>query len=75
MVKMAERNNKVVRKLPQDMNPEELRTLRKVVSEMNNINPAHIKVCRHAKERLGERNISREAVNEIYKYCTFYNCH
>ena len=66
-------NDKVVRKLPQDMNPEELRTLRKVVSEMNNINPAHIKVCKHAKERLGERNISREAVNEIYKYCTLDN--
>ena len=70
---MAERNNKVVRRLPKDMNKEELRTLRKIISDMNNINPAQIKVCRHAKERLGERNISREAVNEIYKYCTLDN--
>ena len=66
-------NDKVVRKLPQDMNQEELRTLRKVVSEMNNINPAQIKVCKHARERLGERNISREAVNEIYKYAKLEN--
>ena len=73
MVNMAERNNKVVRRLPQDMNKEELRTLRKIISDMNNINPAQIKVCRHARERLGERNISREAVNEIYKYCTLEN--
>ena len=56
-------NDKVVRKLPQDMNQEELRTLRKIVSEMNNINPAQIKFCRHSQERLGERNISRESVN------------
>ena len=70
---MAERNNKVVRRLPKDMNKEELRTLRKIIADMNNINPAQIKVCRHAKERLGERNISREAVNEIYKYCTLDN--
>ena len=70
---MAERNNKVVRRLPKDMNKEELRTLRKIIPDVNNINPAQIKVCRHAKERLGERNISREAVNEIYKYCTLDN--
>ena len=70
---MAERNNKVVRRLPKDMNKEELRTLRKIISDMNNINPAQIKVCKHARERLGERNISREAVNEIYKYCTLEN--
>ena len=66
-------NDKVVRKLPQDMNQEELRTLRKVVSEMNNINPAQIKFCRHSQERLQERNISREAVNEIYKYAKLEN--
>ena len=66
-------NDKVVRKLPQDMNQEELRTLRKIVSEMNNINPAQIKFCRHSQERLGERNISREAVNEIYKYAKLEN--
>ena len=70
---MAERNNKVVRRLPKDMNKEELRTLRKIISDMNNINPAQIKVCKHARERLGERNISREAVNEIYKFATLEN--
>ena len=70
---MAERNDKVVRRLPKDMNKEELRTLRKIISDMNNINPAQIKVCKHAKERLGERNISREAVNEIYKFATLEN--
>ena len=73
MVNMAERNNKVTRRLPKDMNKEELRTLRKIISDMNNINPAHIKVCRHARERLGERNISQEAVNEIYKFATLEN--
>ena len=66
-------NDKVVRKLPQDMNPEELRTLRKIVSEMNNINPEKIKFCKHSRERLGERNISREAVNVIYKYAKLEN--
>ena len=66
-------NDKVVRKLPKDMNPEELRTLRKVVSEMNNINPEKIKFCKHSQERLQERNISREAVNEIYKYAKLEN--
>ena len=66
-------NDKVVRKLPQDMNQEELRTLRKVVSEMNNINPEKIKFCKHSQERLQERNISREAVNEIYKYAKLEN--
>lgn len=40
---------------------------------MNNINPAQIKFCRHSQERLGERNISREAVNEIYKYAKLEN--
>ena len=70
---MAERNNKVTRRLPKDMNKEELRTLRKIISDMNNINPAQIKVCKHARERLGERNISQEAVNEIYKYATLEN--
>ena len=66
-------NDKVVRKLPQDMNNEELRTLRKIVSEMNNINPEKIKFCKHSQERLQERNISREAVNEIYKYAKLEN--
>ena len=66
-------NDKVVRKLPQDMNPEELKTLRKIVSEMNNINPEKIKFCKHSQERLQERNISREAVNEIYKYAKLEN--
>ena len=66
-------NDKVVRKLPQDMNQEELRTLRKIVSEMNNINPEKIKFCKHSQERLQERNISREAVNEIYKYAKLEN--
>ena len=66
-------NDKVVRKLPKDMNPEELRTLRKIVSDMNNINPAQIKFCKHSQERLQERNISREAVNEIYKYAKLEN--
>ena len=70
---MAERNNKVIRRLPKDMTKEELRTLRKIISDMNNINPAQIKVCKHARERLGERNISREAVNEIYKFATLEN--
>ena len=66
-------NDKVVRKLPKDMTKEELRTLQKVVSEMHNINPQQIKVCKHARERLQERNISREAVNEIYKYAKLEN--
>ena len=66
-------NDKVVRKLPQDMNQEELRTLRKIVSDMNNINPAQIKFSSHSQERLGERNISREAVNEFYKYAKLEN--
>ena len=70
---MAEQNKKVTRRLPQDMNPEELKVLGKIISEMNNINPAHIKVCKHARERLGERNISREAGNEIYKFATLDN--
>ena len=65
--------NKVTRRLPKDMNQEELRTLRKIVSEMNNINPEKIKFCKHSRERLGERNISREAVNEIYKYAKLEN--
>ena len=66
-------NKKVTRRLPKDMNNEELRTLNKIISEMHNINPNKIKFCRHSQERLGERNISREAVNEIYKYAKLEN--
>ena len=66
-------NKKVTRRLPKDMSNEELRTLQKIISEMHNINPNKIKFCSHARERLGERNISREAVNEIYKYAKLEN--